>query len=147
MLLETDGWPLVLEDDDGIRPRGAPDECFYCNRKVGEEHGPECVTVHKVVAYTVLDLDGVVVGTYERSEPYSWDADDCQFHKNESSWCKDNSLDEIVWTTPQTEERVREELAVLGASGRCACSYLTFRINGVVRPGPLVERPYKERKT
>lgn len=42
-------WPLVDPNDDGIRPAGKPDECFYCNSKVGEEHGRQCCIVTKLV--------------------------------------------------------------------------------------------------
>lgn len=42
-------WPLVEEDDNGIRPAGGPDTCFYCKRKVGEEHAKDCTTILKLV--------------------------------------------------------------------------------------------------
>lgn len=29
-LKRCDSWPLVLENDDGIRPAGDSDRCFYC---------------------------------------------------------------------------------------------------------------------
>lgn len=34
---------LIREDDDGIRPAEAPDECFYCKSKIGHHHLPDCV--------------------------------------------------------------------------------------------------------
>ena len=48
-------WPLVNPKDDGIRPAGKPDECFYCNRKVGEPHGRDCVMVDRKIRarYTI----------------------------------------------------------------------------------------------
>ena len=34
--------PLVLKDDDGIRPAGRPNQCFYCNQQVGKPHKQDC---------------------------------------------------------------------------------------------------------
>jgi len=50
-----DQWPLVAINDDGIRPAGEPDECFYCKQEVGQPHGRVCVMVTKrvLVRYTV----------------------------------------------------------------------------------------------
>ena len=28
-------WPLVDKNDDGIRPAGRQDACFYCGQRVG----------------------------------------------------------------------------------------------------------------
>jgi hypothetical protein len=46
-------WPLVDPFDDGIRPAGAPDRCFYCWQKVGEPHRRDCVVVKKLVRFRV----------------------------------------------------------------------------------------------
>jgi hypothetical protein len=63
-----DAWPLVDPKDDGIRPAGEPDACFYCSQKVGQPHALDCVVVKKkvVVRYTVLAIIDV---------PHSWGAD------------------------------------------------------------------------
>lgn len=84
----TDGWPLVVENDDGIRPAGNPDECLYCRQKIGQPHGSECVCVTKRVKlrYTI---------EIETDLPHSWDKDMIEFHRNESSWCTDNLIDEL----------------------------------------------------
>lgn len=34
---------IVQVDDDGIRPAGKPDECFYCKQKIGTQHKSDCV--------------------------------------------------------------------------------------------------------
>jgi hypothetical protein len=39
--------PLVLPNDDGIRPAGNSDECFYCNQKIGTSHKEDCVCLQK----------------------------------------------------------------------------------------------------
>jgi len=81
--------PLVLEDDDGIRPAGRPDECFYCRQKVGTPHGEECVIPQKKVKITyTFDLEIEV--------PYSWGKKQIEFHRNESSWCSDNAIRDLV---------------------------------------------------
>lgn len=81
-------WPLVDPKDDGIRPAGRPNECFYCNRKVGQRHGPECVIVTKVVKIRIT-LE------YPVTVPHFWDESQINFHRNESSWCADNAIREI----------------------------------------------------
>ena len=47
-------WPLVDVKDDGIRPAGSPDECFYCCQKVGQLHKLDCVIVEKLIEMRVL---------------------------------------------------------------------------------------------
>lgn len=84
-------WPTVLSNDDGIRPAGNPDQCFYCHAKVGDFHGHDCVTVGKLVSYELV-LHDTVIGTFERMDPFFWTLDDCEFHKNESSWCQGNMI-------------------------------------------------------
>lgn len=80
--------PKVLNNDNGIRPAGKPDECFYCNQKVGEPHKADCVILHKKVKvkYTF---------EIEVEVPHHWDKHDVEFHRNDSSWCADNSFEEI----------------------------------------------------
>lgn len=81
-------WPVVQPDDPGIRPAGKPDACFYCDRKVGEEHGRECVIVNKVVKLRyVIECDVLV--------PHFWDKGMVEFHRNDSSWCCNNAVHDI----------------------------------------------------
>lgn len=81
-------WPKVVENDFGIRPAGKPDECFYCQRKIGEEHGRECVMVVKTVeiAYTF---------TIPVQVPHFSSSRDIEFLRNESSSCANNILAEL----------------------------------------------------
>lgn len=132
----TDGWPKVLPNDDGIRPAGKPDECFYCHRKVGQEHGSECVTVCKLVAYKVM-IGDKHVGTFVREEPYGWTGDDCEQHKNESSWCKSNALNHIDWNVDDIldlYETYRQE-----NDAACACGFMRFEFDKVTDEGPFIE--------
>jgi hypothetical protein len=81
-------WPLVAENDDGIRPAGPQDECFYCHQKIGKPHGKDCVIVEKVikVRYTF---------EIEIKVPHHWGKKEFEFHRNESSSCFNNVLGEL----------------------------------------------------
>lgn len=81
--------PLVDQFDDGIRPAGPPDRCFYCFQQVGQPHSDECYAVHrKVKVRYIFEI--------EVEMPYHWDEDDIESHRNESSWCASNGLREII---------------------------------------------------
>lgn len=125
------GWPVVLPNDNGIRPAGKPDECFYCNAKVGHLHGPRCVTVEQLVRYDVL-FNGQTCGTYILYEPHHWDAEKCNGVRNHGHWCADNAMDGIAWNEPSVQAKVE---AVEG----CACGVLTFRHVAVIDAGPFIE--------
>lgn len=81
-------WPKVIENDPGIRPAGKPDECFYCHRKVGQEHGRECVIVNKKVKVRYIY-------TFEIDVPHFWDERMILFHRNDSTWCANNGISEL----------------------------------------------------
>src|SRR5271157_1489277 len=83
----------VLSNDDGIRPAGPPDACFYCRKKVGELHKASCVMIHQEV-----ELEATFEGSdfklvFRCEEPWSWTERDIVFHYNDSSWCADNLED------------------------------------------------------
>lgn len=80
--------PIVSINDDGLRPAGEPDQCFYCKSKIGEKHAYECVTITRPVRVRVF-FDLVV------KEPISFDADQIEFRINMSSSCMDNWLKQI----------------------------------------------------
>lgn len=120
-IVRATAWPIVLPDDDGIRPAGSPTQCFYCNRPVGQEHRRDCVCVHQHVVYDVL-VDGRVVGEYGNYEPYAWTLSDCEQRRNRGSWCADNALDTIVWSDSEAQQRVEAWVET-----RCMCGILTFR--------------------
>ena len=139
MNLKCDDWPLVLSDDHGIRPNGQPDECFYCRRKVGQPHSLDCVMVRSLVEYEVLNGDGVV-GIYRCFDPFGWGPENCEFHKNDSSWCSDSAVDETEWTDQETGNRARR---MRDGDEQCTCHMLSFRFVRVVDQGPFVTRPDK----
>lgn len=91
-------WPIVLENDFGIRPAGEPDTCFYCNQKVGQEHLRDCVTIKKKIKVRYcfeIEID----------VPHFWESDNVEFHLNESSWCADNAVGELVEYQEKQEEQ------------------------------------------
>lgn len=80
--------PLVLPDDDGIRPAGSLWACFYCRQEVGTPHLASCVCLKRRVRVRyVFELEIEV--------PHSSEAHDVEFHRNESSWCASNALDDL----------------------------------------------------
>lgn len=109
--------PLVVADlDDGLRPAGPQDACFYCQQKVGTQHRSDCAVVTKKVRVRVT-LD------YDITVPYSWDSGQIEFHRNDSSWCSSNLISEL-------EEQFGED------SEQCLCGRASFEVMGVVDPGP-----------
>lgn len=137
MRIKVEGWPNVLPDDDGLRPAGSPDRCFYCDSRVGGPHEDTCVTVTALVRYKIL-YEGRVVGKWIREDPWSWGAYECEFHKNDSSWCANNAVGEIEWNDPQVEKIVKD---VHSEGKACVCSLLTFEFDGVEDEGPFICRP------
>lgn len=88
-------WLKVLENDYGIRPAGKKDECFYCQRKVGEPHGGECVVVvRKIAIEFTFDLQerGKWTALFCLERPYFWKEERCDFWANDGTWCTDNLL-------------------------------------------------------
>lgn len=138
--MEENEWPTVHPHDDGIRPAGRPDECLYCRQKVGSPHGRECVIVKKRVEMKVIVSlhDGkAFTGLWQLDEPHSWDSSTSDFHKNESSWCANNFMNEratgaVTWDG----EAPWDQLAALAEEGDCLCSALRFEFVRVVDPTP-----------
>lgn len=129
-----DHWPKVIPNDYGIRPAGPQDACFYCRQQIGEFHGSTCVCVEKRVKYTVFHGDDHV-GYFTRLEPYIWNNAWCEQHKNESSYCADNAVDDIEWLdTPAAKTAI----AAVQGNESCACGILWFYVHEVVDPGPIV---------
>lgn len=78
----------ITENDDGIRPAGKPDQCFYCLQNVGQEHEKGCVVTwrHKKVKLLAhVEFEGDV--------PEHWDNESILHRYNESTWCASNLAD------------------------------------------------------
>ena len=81
------GIDLLVRPEDA-RPAGKPDECFYCKAPMGAPHKWECVIPTKRVRLrTTFE--------YEVDVPRSWDAENIEFHRNESSSCAQNIIQDI----------------------------------------------------
>jgi hypothetical protein len=80
----------ITENDDGIRPAGQPDECFYCNRKVGQLHEDGCVITWKDKTVKL-----VAVIEIEKSVPEHYNREDIMYKYNEGTWCASNLQDEF----------------------------------------------------
>lgn len=80
---------LVLADDNGIRPAGKPDECFYCRQKIGTPHKDDCVCLEKLikVRYTF---------EFPILEPAHWDEKHYHFCRNEGTCCASNAIAELI---------------------------------------------------
>ena len=133
-------WPVVDPHDNGIRPAGRPDECFYCNARVGSKHAHDCVVVTRRVEVRVratLPSGDVFEGTWQLDTPYFWDAAQVEFHHNESSWCASNLLDEcdkgtVAWDAGDPWS----DLEALHGGGDCLCQRLDFTFQRVVDGTP-----------
>ena len=134
MYVKQNKWPTVLENDNGIRPAGKPDECFYCKQKVGQLHKQNCVVVTSILRFKVL-LNNKEVGTYERHEPYSQDLDTIMFRLNEGTWCADNCLDDVDWSDESAIKTIEDHRN----TGSCTCPLLSFEFLQIVDVGPYVE--------
>ena len=109
--------PVVDKNDNGIRPAGKPNECFYCNQKVGTPHKEDCVVVYKKVK---------VKYSYEIEieVPYGWDKEQIEFHRNVGSWCADNSVDEL-------QELIEE--------GNCLCGCFEAEVLSIPDQKPYIK--------
>jgi hypothetical protein len=75
---------ILPVEDDGVRPAGAPDQCFYCHSPKGQ-HKPDCVCLERTV---IVEMSI----SYVRAVPKSWTVSDIEFLLNDSSSCADNEV-------------------------------------------------------
>lgn len=73
--------------DNGVRPAGSPNMCFYCHSPKGA-HREDCVCVTKTV---VLEM----MIPYVVEVPNSWTAEEIEFQRNDSSFCLGNDSEKI----------------------------------------------------
>lgn len=113
---------LVLPDDDGIRPAGPPDACFYCGRGVGEPHRDSCVCIVRETTYGIFHL-GSEIGRWTTGEPADWDIELCEFARNQAAWCKNNLLE-----SPGLDARALASLPAIVKNMECCCDILDLRV-------------------
>ncbi len=98
---------VVTSDDTRSKGAGSIEKCFYCKGLLGKEHDSDCVCLKKAVKLKV-SIEIVV------EVPRSWDQEMIEFHRNDSSWCANNFIDEMQ----------RQ------AEAGCACSFTSFELIG-----------------
>jgi hypothetical protein len=89
---------------ENIRSAGPQDKCLYCGSKIGELHKSDCVMRDKTIVIRAI-VEYVV------EVPEFWDKDNIEFHRNSSSWCVSNFVNEL------------EEL---DKNVGCLCSFVNF---------------------
>jgi hypothetical protein len=117
---------FINENDPGIRPAGKKDECFYCKMKVGDYHNIDCVILTKKNKYSIL-VDDKVVAKLLWDDPIAWDNDQCDFHKNEASWCVDNALPYIKWLDTEESKSASIKWNQVSSDKSCGCFFITLR--------------------
>lgn len=71
--------------ENGPRPAGRSDRCFYCDVAVNYPHAKDCVCRKR----TVL-IEARV--QYVVDVPEDWPVEQIESHRNESSWCASNDV-------------------------------------------------------
>ena len=104
--MRREDWTVT---EKSVAPAGRSDECFWCKSKLGSQHKYECVIRKKTVIVSAAI-------EYLVSEPESWDTDMIEFHRNESSWCQSNGIDEI-----------QEAAEKYAAAHGCQCSMIEYK--------------------
>lgn len=84
-------------DAEDARPAGKPGECFYCLRKVGEEHTWECVIPERLVKVRATI-------SWEVAVPRSWTPENVADYK-ESHACIGNLAHEIQQYSDRLDEK------------------------------------------
>jgi len=88
------------------RPAKMDGCCFHCRQRVGTTHEADCVLIKKkAIVRAVIE--------YEVNVPHFWSKEDIEFHRNESSWCSSNLLNELRIYIDKEE--------------RCLCSITKFQ--------------------
>lgn len=107
-MIKQDTFKVTFEN--GVRPAGKQNECFYCHKGIGHFHKEDCVCRRKTI---VLDYTYRMVVTV----PVDWDQSQIEFHRNEGSWCADNSLRELLKSFKYMKKR-----------GYCQCGFDKFEM-------------------
>lgn len=102
---------------NGPRPAGKPGQCFYCRHPIGAQHEAECVCRQRTVKVRA-------VIEYVIAVPASFGESNILFHRNDSSWCKDNMLDEL-------------------AKIDCLCEFATFSLLGEATAADEARQDFK----
>lgn len=85
MILEN---TRLVTKENGVRPAGKQDECFYCHKKCGDEHDKDCVCFEKVI---MIKIEMTIPMKF----PSNWNKDDIECRLNDSTYCFNNITDDI----------------------------------------------------
>ena len=96
-----------VTEENGPRPAGPPDECFYCHTPLGDQHKAECVCRKKTIMMQYTIEIPIVVPQY-------WGKENVEFFTNDSSSCGSNHVTEIL-----------QAFAGLWNTGQCLCGRIT----------------------
>ncbi len=86
----------MIVTESAMRPASDKKACFYYQQEIGVPHKPDCVLVQRKVKIR-MTVEYVV------NVPAGWTKDEIEFHRNESSWCADNVIDELSETAKEHE--------------------------------------------
>lgn len=142
-VIERSSFP-VLPDDDGIRPAGKPDACFYCQTRVGNHHRIDCACLGRAAVFDIeLHADrwdsswppvapdrGTPIGTVTLWSGVDQGDDDIIFHRNYGNWCTDNLLDDIDAGNDRAtiDADWLPRLRSISLEEGCACGYVYLRL-------------------
>jgi hypothetical protein len=90
--------PSWLVSDRDVSNSSDSTMCCWCRSKLGEEHEVECVRRKATVVVRML-IEYVI------EVPESWDDDQIEFHRNDSSWCAGNAASELEKLFEYMEKR------------------------------------------
>lgn len=113
------GKTKFMVTDQAKRPASPADKCFYCQSPVGDFHDERCVLVLRKVRLSVTFV-------VDADVPAFWEVDDIEFHRNESSWCQSNILEDISAQFPDDDE--------------CLCGRITIGVDSMSEDVYLGER-------
>lgn len=82
----------TVTSENGPCPAGKPTECLYCHELLGEQHKSDCVGRQRTVVIEYRITVAIAVAA-------DWSPDQINFHRNESSWCASNLIDELKTAT------------------------------------------------
>lgn len=94
--------------EKACRPLGPPGHCTYCGAVLGSLHKVDCALISKKVLVRMTV-------EYEVDVPFHWGKEEVEFHRNEGSWCADNSIEEL--------ERLAQDKG-------CLCGVVKFEYTG-----------------
>jgi len=104
--------------EKAMRPASDERRCFYCHQPIGGVHDDDCVLVCRKV-YVRMEV------IYPVEVPAFWDKDMVEFHRNESSWCKSNAVDELHELFCQPPIRSLRDM-LENPDAQCMCGSATF---------------------